>query len=198
VKLRRRRRGPRRDLAFGVVVMLAVAAVLLPVAFWLFGRDDKVPTYGPSMYPTLRGSAPLDVDFDAYDRGSPRVGDIVVLQGPVEIGLGSCSGGRPARSPCPTPSHDYGDEYLVKRIVAGPGDTVAIARDGGAVVNGARAAEPYIRRCRRFGTCALPRPIEVPPAHYFVLGDNRPRSTDSRDWGPVSADAIDGRVVLDN
>jgi len=196
VKLRRHRRRPRRDLAFGAVIVLAVAAVLAPAAFWLFGRDDKLPTYGPSMYPTLRGDAPLDVDFDAYDRAVPRIGDIVVLQGPDE--LGRCSSERARRSACATPSQDYGDEYLVKRIVAGPGDSVAIARDGGVVLNGARASEPYVRSCGRFDACSLPRPIEVPPAHYFVLGDNRRNSSDSRDFGPVEVDAIDGRVVLGN
>jgi signal peptidase I len=198
LRLRRRRRGPRRDFAFGVVVLLAVAAVLGPAAFWFFGREDRVPTYGPSMYPTLRGEASLEVDFDAYDHDPPRLGDIVALQGPARLGAGSCDGVRHRRSPCPTPSHEYGDLYLVKRVVAGPGDTVAIARDGRAILNGRRASEPYVNRCRRFDLCGLPSPITVPSGHFFVLGDNRRNSTDSRVWGPIDEDAIDGRVVLEN
>jgi signal peptidase I len=198
VRRRPRRGGPRRDLAFGVVVLLAVCAIAGPAAFWLFGRDERVPSYGPSMLPTLRGTSPLDVDFDAYQGASPRRGQIVALQGPAETGTGLCPGGLRRRSPCPTPSTEYGDLFLIKRVVAGPGDTIAIARDGRAILNGRRLAERYVRPCRPVDLCALPRPIRVPGGHFFVLGDNRRNSTDSREWGPVQEAAIDGRVMLDN
>jgi signal peptidase I len=188
-----RRRRP-RDRALGVVVVLTAGAVLVPAGFWLFGRDDRLPTYGPSMRPTLRGSEPVEIDFEAYDRAAPRLEDIVVLQGPESTALSGCRGGRGRRSPCGRPAGTYGEEFLIKRIVAGPGDTIAVARDGRVIRNGKRLAEPYIRRCLPFHRCALPRPITVPQDHYFVLGDNRPNSTDSRWWGPVPRFALDGRV----
>jgi signal peptidase I len=189
---------PRRDRALGVVIVLTALAILAPGAFWFFGRDERLPSYGPSMLPTLRGSEPLEIDFEAYDRRAPRLEEIVALQGPEQAATSGCSGERDPRSPCGTPSGTYGDEFLIKRIVAGPGDSIAIGSDGRAIRNGMRLAEPYVRRCRRADRCALPRPITVPPDHYFVLGDNRRNSTDSRYWGPVPLSAVDGRVLLDN
>jgi signal peptidase I len=177
-------------------VALTACAVLVPAGFWLFGRDERVPSYGPSMLPTLRGTEPLDVDFEAYDRATPRRGDIVVLQGPKNLSITGCSGGRRPRSPCGTPAGSYGHEFLIKRVVAGPGDSIAIGADGRAIRNGRPLPEPYVRRCPL--GCGLPKPITVPPDHYFVLGDNRPNSTDSRDWGPVPLSALDGRVELGN
>jgi signal peptidase I len=191
-----RRRRP-RDWALGVVVVLTACAVLLPAGFWLFGRDDRIPSYGPSMLPTLRGSEPLDIDFEAYDRAAPSLEDIVALQGPRSTSITGCRGGRRPLSPCGTPAGTYGEMFLIKRIVAGPGDTIAVARDGRVIRNGTPLPEPYVRRCVRFDRCAMPRPITVPAGHYFVLGDNRPNSTDSRYWGPVPRFALDGRVETD-
>jgi signal peptidase I len=136
------------------------------------------------------------VNFDAYDRARPKAPDIVALQGPRRDLHPGCSRRYSRRSPCGTPPEDYG-EYLVKRIVAEPGDTVAIAGDGRVIRNGRRLAEPYVRRCR-IPQCALPTPITVPAGHYFVLGDNRANSWDSRDWGPIPRSALDGRVVLND
>jgi signal peptidase I len=193
----RRDGAPRRDRAMIVVGILAACAVLGPAAFWFFGRDEKVPTYGPSMLPTLGEAEPLDVDFEAYDRARPGLEDIVALQGPQEAVTLECAQPRNG-SPCATPAGDYGGEFLIKRIVAGPGDTISIREDGRAIRNGERLDEPYIRPCRPRDLCALPRPATVPPGHYFVLGDNRPNSTDSRYWGPVPRSVIEGRVVLEN
>jgi signal peptidase I len=179
-----------------VVALLTGCAIAGPAAFWLFGRDERLPSYGPSMLPTLRGVQPLEIDYDAYDRRTPRLEDIVALQGPPDAALAACA--RPRRgSPCSTPAGEYGGEYLIKRIVAGPGDAIAIARDGSAIRNGARLEEPYIRRCRTIDRCTLPLAATIPPGHWFVMGDNRRNSTDSRFWGPVPHSALEGRVVLD-
>jgi signal peptidase I len=178
-----------------VVAILAACAVLGPVAFWFFGRDEKLPPYGPSMLPTLGEAEPLDIDFEAYDRARPRLEDIVALQGPQEAATLACA--KPLNgSPCAKPAGDYGGEFLIKRIVAGPGDTISIRADGRAIRNGGRLAEPYIRPCRARDLCALPRPAAIPPGHYYVLGDNRRNSTDGRYWGPVPLTVIEGRVVL--
>jgi signal peptidase I len=84
---------------------------------------------------------------------------------------------------------------FVKRIVAAPGDTLAIV-DGHVIRNGVRAREPYIRPCatRAAAQCSFPVPIRIPPDHWFLLGDNRGESDDSRFWGPVPTAWIVGTV----
>jgi signal peptidase I len=83
---------------------------------------------------------------------------------------------------------------LVKRVIGVPGDEVAIAR-GQVWINGQRLDEPYVHGlptdCTRF--CG---PRVLGPDQYYMMGDNRPQSGDSRSFGPVAEDEIIGRVVL--
>ena len=101
----------------------------------------------------------------------------------------------PGRSEaCPQPTPDESSQNFIKRIVAGPGDTLSV-RDGHPVVNGVeKTDEPYIKPCGNGGACNLPKPITVPPDHYFMMGDNRGASDDSRFWGPSPADWIIGKA----
>ncbi len=80
---------------------------------------------------------------------------------------------------------------LVKRVIALSGETVAV-HDGSVFINGQRLEEPYLTESTpfRFG------PLLVPPDHYFVMGDNRARSYDSRDFGPVPISFIIGKAWL--
>ena len=80
------------------------------------------------------------------------------------------------------------------RVVAGPGDTIAF-RDGLVVRNGRPVSEPYAERCTE-DLCEMPRPITVPDGTWFLAGDNRGESDDSRFWGPVPTSAIVGTVRL--
>ena len=87
----------------------------------------------------------------------------------------------------PDESRDF-----VKRIIGVPGDEVEI-RDGRVFVNGRALQEPYVLGP---SNCSLPQTcqIRLKDGDYFVLGDNRSASNDSRDWGPVHLDNIIGRV----
>jgi signal peptidase I len=102
----------------------------------------------------------------------------------------------PAHKACPDARSQQSDTNFIKRIVAGPGDTLSI-RDGHPVVNGVEAEEDFIRPCRNSGNrCNLSEPITIPPDHYFMMGDNRGSSDDSRFWGPVPRDWIIGEAFL--
>ena len=99
--------------------------------------------------------------------GEPARGDVVIIN-----------------SPSPPP------EQLIKRIVGVPGDTVEI-RGGDLFINGERIQEVYIR-----GSAPSISPIVIPRDHYYVLGDNRAHSNDSRYFGPVPRDSIVGKAWL--
>ena len=68
-------------------------------------------------------------------------------------------------------------------------------RDGHVIRNGRRASEPFAAPCGGGPECDLAA-IEVPAGHYFLMGDNRGNSDDSRYWGPVPRDQIIGRAVV--
>ena len=84
---------------------------------------------------------------------------------------------------------------FVKRIVAGPGDTLSI-EDGLPIVDGEAVEADHIAECGNGLGCDLPKEITIPPDHYFMMGDNSGASDDSRFWGPVPSDWIIGKVVL--
>ena len=156
------------------------------------GRD--VPTHGPSMRPTIAPNESVEIDTGAYEDSEPAIGDIVALQAPSGLRSEGCGVSHPDGSPCPSAEPGYDTIRLIKRIVAGPGDRVAFTRTGHLVLNGRVQEEPYIIECP--GTCGLPEAVTIPDGHFFVAGDNRPASSDSRYWGSVPADSIDGMVEL--
>lgn len=124
---------------------------------------------GPSMLPTLTTGERLLVDKLTYRFRDPVRGEIVVFKLPSDPSM-----------------------YLIKRVVGEPGDVVEI-KSGRLFVNGALLDEPYVRSLT-FGRNAVYR---VPDGHYFVLGDNRNNSQDSRSAkvGYVPRDAIVGRAL---
>lgn len=89
----------------------------------------------------------------------------------------------------------YGNKLLVKRVIAGPGSWVDIDKDGNVSVDGKVLDEPYLQE-KSFGDCDIELPMQVPDARWFVMGDNRATSADSRNStvGCISEEYIVGRI----
>jgi signal peptidase I len=149
------------------------------------------------MEPTLDVGQRVLVNRFLYHFSDPSPGDIVVFHPPAGAdgrGATQCGVSHGPREACPRATVAESSQNFIKRIVAGPGDTLAI-RNGHPVVNGVeKTDEPYIRPCGVAAVCNLPKPILIPADHYFMMGDNRGESDDSRYWGPVPRDWIIGKA----
>lgn len=153
------------------LLLVLLAALLLAGASMFFFRASLVR--GSSMEPTLRDGDCIFVRMAGYD--DPARGDIVAIK-----------------------AKDREGKHLVKRIIAKGGDTVQIDFEAGMVfVNGQLLVEPYISESTH-RAADLCFPVTVPPGSFFVLGDNRNHSQDSRSssLGFVPQEDIVGKVVF--
>jgi len=126
---------------------------------------------------------------------TPRVGDILVVNPPAGFDTSVCGVRQAPGQACPRGAPEPSDTKFVGRVVAGPGDRLSIAR-GGVVLNGRPQKEPFVRPDPGCPICDLPREITIPADSYFMMGDNRGVSADSRVWGPVPADRVVGKLYL--
>ena len=147
--------------------MILILVVLLITRFTV----QNFHIQGQSMEPTLHDQEFILVDKVAYLLHPPTRGDVIVFQFP--------------RDP---------QEDLVKRIIAVPGDVISVINQA-VIVNGITLHETYINENDPYNPYPSFRDRIIEPGEYFVMGDNRGDSDDSRDWGLVSRQSIIGRVA---
>jgi signal peptidase I len=147
-------------------VLLAVAALAL-IRHFVF---DIMPVSGSSMFPNFHDRDIIVLNKISYVIGQPKRGDSVVLRFPGD------------------PQHDR----YIKRLIGMPGETFSI-RDGKIYINGEPLRESYIAD----DVIAEPdMEVTLKPDQYFLVGDNRPVSSDSRIWGPAYRSDFIGKAFL--
>ena len=167
---RRRRRASKKG--GGVVEFLVILLVSFALVFG-FVRPFVVEAFyipSESMVPTLRVGDRVLVNKFIYRFTEPQRGDIVVFK-----------------------SVEGDNEDLIKRVVGVPGDKISVRR-GKLFVNGEPQKEPYVNK--KFPDRSFFAPKTVPKDHVFVMGDNRANSRDSRFFGPVPDENIEGEAFL--
>jgi len=162
------KRSGTRNLVEWVVVIVCALLVAFVVKTFLF-QAFYIPS--PSMTPTLQIDDRVLVNKLSYDIHGVERGDLVVFRSP-----------QPA-----APEKD-----LIKRVVGLPGDTLE-GRDGHVMVNGEPLEESYLPDGVQTGTFG---PVEIAPDHYWVMGDNRSNSSDSRVFGAVAESQIIGKAFV--
>lgn len=146
--------------------------ILLGLRLFVFG---PFLVYGSSMEPTFETGDYLIVDELSYRLGDPKRGDVIVLQPPIAEKVST---------------------HFIKRIIGLPGETIVVDGEKVTIKNkqypdGFTIKEPYVEfQSTRKATHILASD------EYFVMGDNRSVSSDSRAWGPLKRNAITGKAFL--
>src|SRR3954451_4581384 len=185
----------RAMLALKAMAVLGAVLILSVVARFVLGPEVKeYRARSQSMAPTVGTNETVMANFAAYRRRAPRLGDVVVVQAPLESASGTaeCRKAPPAGQMCALPPGSLGDVRYIRRIVGVPGDRLSLEH-GHVVRNGRALDEPYAHPCVD-DYCDFPKPITVPSGSYFALGDNRGESYDSRFSGPLPRRAVLARV----
>ncbi|MHB8491867.1 MAG: signal peptidase I [Solirubrobacteraceae bacterium] len=188
-------RGPSKSVGASILELVVIVLVALGLAYAIQAyvvKPYKIPS--GSMEPTLVPEQRVLVDRISRVFGEPSVGEIVVFHPPLRAEQEICgptphivtSGGAPCDSAVPV----EGTVNYIKRIVAGPGDVMYI-KDGHVYRKAAGTStfvpekDSYIKPCLERPECNFTTPIKIPAGHWFMMGDNRGESDDSRFWGPV-------------
>ena len=168
------------------IVGAAIGAMLFALLIqWVLVKPYRIPS--ASMVPTLEEGQRVLVDRLSSHFSAPKVGQIWVFHPPsgadMQLASAMCAAPPAPHRACLSARPGQSPNTYIKRVMGGPGDRLEV--HGGHVTrNGKAVAEPYAARCQG-ERCEL-RSFTVPADHYFMMGDNRGDSSDSRFWGPVA------------
>ncbi|MDQ6745984.1 MAG: signal peptidase I [Actinomycetota bacterium] len=182
------------------LVLIVVAAVGLALGIQAFlVKPYRIPS--GSMLPTLHINQRVLVNRLGSHFSTPHLGDITVFHPPADpsrcadSAQGDNSTAATRAQACDRQQQQESTQTFIKRVVGLPGDRISI-RDGHVIRNGVEERDPYIVPCGGATTCNFPRAITVPRGDYYMMGDNRPDSEDSRYWGPVPKPWIIGKAFF--
>ncbi len=181
-----------------LVVIVAVALLLALGIQALLVKPYEIPS--GSMLPTLHINQRILVDRIGSRFSSPHVGDIMVFHPPASETCanpeqGENNGSQPSSEACATPQIRASSQTYIKRVVGLPGDRLSI-RNGQVIRNGKPEPDGFAVACDGASECNFPRTFTVPAGDYYMMGDNRPDSLDSRFWGPVPKGWIIGKAFF--
>lgn len=150
------------------VIVLAVGIFL--IVYLLILRPHKIK--GQSMHPNFPDGEYLLTEKVSYYRNDPKRGDVIVFKPPIS------------------------EDEFIKRVIALPGETVMVL-NGKVFINDEELNEDYIKISTNPSSfLSEGKKYTVPAGNYFVMGDNRPHSSDSRSWGPITKKVITGKAWL--
>jgi signal peptidase I len=175
---------PWLTIADWVITIVGAIAIVLAIKTWVV-NPYRIPS--ASMEPTLHCARPAQgcesrfsdrvlANRLIYRFRDPRRGEIVVFKVPDRARAACGAGG-----------------VFVKRIIGLPGEVLA-ERDGYVYIDGKKLAEPYVRPGRR--DLQSYKAVKIARGHYFMMGDNRSSSCDSRRWGTVPRKSLIGKVSV--
>lgn len=178
-----------REIAETVILALLIFLLVRAVVqnFQVEGSSMN-PTFEHEWYVLVNKSLYWEINLDTVSKfipfvdpgddatrylfRGPKRGDVIVFRSP-------------------TVPEDAPERDFIKRIIGLPGERIEV-RDCTVFIDGLPLAEPYIKELPRY----THEPETIPPDHYFVLGDNRNNSSDSKNWGPLPKENLIGQAWL--
>ena len=183
--------------AGSLIELVTIVAVALGLALGIQAflvKPFRIPS--ESMVPTLAVGQRVLVDRVSERFGDPDRGDVMVFKPPRGADDNVCGTDKPQSQPCPRPTRERSETNFIKRVVGLPGERLKVV-DNRVYINGKRQEEPFVNKgtpCDQL--CNLDREITIPKGHYFMMGDNRGASADSREWGPVPKKWMIGKAFV--
>ena len=186
-----------QSAAGSLIELVTIVAVALGLALGIQAflvKPFRIPS--ESMVPTLSIGQRVLVNRVSLRFSDPDRGDVTVFKPPRGADDNQCGATKPPNMPCPKPTKERSDTNFIKRVVGLPGERLKVVNNR-VYINGRKQDEPFLNEktpCEQL--CNMPREITIPKDHYFMMGDNRGESADSREWGPVPKKWLIGQAFI--